>query len=567
MLSRLKLKYQFLVLSFTTVLIAFGLGAIAVYGSRLFAETVAAAETGVGAVRESALSDMYHDGLRGVVLNALVTAERNPAAMSDVVRECDEMSANLVRTWQAVRGLGFGGAIAAKVAAVDKPLKDYVALARAIVGTAVKDRAAAMARLDEFHRYFETLEGALAEATDTIGATVTARQEEAAAASERLRLFALGGALLGVVVALGTYIVVRLSLVRPLTVMIDALLALSKGDLAGDLARTVAARGRRDEIGALGEAIEVFREGMASRHDFAAEQERLRGEAGARQAEMLRRFADDFESSVGRQIDATMHSAVRMQEDARMLASLAEDSSRLTGLVATAADQASRNVGTVAATGEELTSSIAEISRQVGQSSGMSQKAVDEAKSIDARIKSLALAAQQIGVVVSMISDIAGQTNLLALNATIEAARAGEAGRGFAVVASEVKTLASQTAKATDEISAKIRSMQDATNSSVGAIHSIGITIAEMSATAQAIAAAVEEQGAATGEIARSVGEAARSTNDVAGNIAAVNSSAARTLAGAGEIRSCAEELAGRSQTLRQEVAAFLARVRGSEAA
>jgi methyl-accepting chemotaxis protein len=563
MLSRLSLKYQFLIVTGTTMAIALGLGALAISCSALFGQTVVRAEVGLEAVHQSTLADMYHDGLRSVVLDAIVTAERQPEKLSEVESELASMSADLQKAYAAAAGLDYGPDVAAKMVAVKAPLDDYVRLAGSIVGQAKTDRAAALGRLDEFGRYFETLEASLSAATGALQEAVTADQQTAASQSDALGKAAIGGAALGILLAVGLYVVSRISLVRPLTAMIEALLALSKGDLS----RTVSIGQRRDEIGALGGAIEVFREGIASRSALADEQERLRTEASRRQREALRRLADDFERTVGSHIDDALRSASDVKESAHHLASLADEASRQSEKVASAADEASGNVGSVAASGEELMSSIAEIGRQVAQSSDMSRKAVDEAKSIDERIKSLATAAQQIGEVVSLISDIAGQTNLLALNATIEAARAGEAGRGFAVVASEVKALASQTAKATDEISGKIRSMQEATQSSVHAIGSIGLTIADMSSTAQAIAAAVEEQGAATSEIARSVHLAAERTGEVASNIVGVHQSADRTLARAEEIRTATDRLAGLSAKLRGEVSGFLSRVRSDEAA
>src|SRR5207237_1395922 len=212
-----------------------------------------------------------------------------------------------------------------------------------------------------------------------------------------------------------------------------------------------------------------------------------------------------------------------LEAAARTLTKTAEVTQELSGAVAAASEQASANVQSVASATEEMTSSVNEISRQVQESSRIAVEAVKQAQQTDARINELSKAAGRIGDVVKLITAIAEQTNLLALNATIEAARAGEAGRGFAVVASEVKQLASQTAKATDEIGTQIAGMQTATQDSVAAIKEIGGTINRISEIASTIAAAVEEQGAATQEIARNVGEAARGTQQVASNITNVN--------------------------------------------
>jgi methyl-accepting chemotaxis protein len=219
-------------------------------------------------------------------------------------------------------------------------------------------------------------------------------------------------------------------------------------------------------------------------------------------------------------------------------------------------------VQTVAAATEELTSSIQEIGRQVAQSSTMARRAVDEARETDRQIQGLASSAEAIGEVINLITDIAGQTNLLALNATIEAARAGEAGRGFAVVASEVKNLATQTARATDEIGSKITEIQNSTQQAVGAIQNIAQVIEELNQIAAAIAAAVEEQTAATAEIARNVQEASRGTTDVSGNILSVTEAAKETGLAAGQVLDAATVLGRQSQTLNGEVDQFIAQVR-----
>jgi methyl-accepting chemotaxis protein len=221
-------------------------------------------------------------------------------------------------------------------------------------------------------------------------------------------------------------------------------------------------------------------------------------------------------------------------------------------------------VQTVAAAAEQLTASISEISRQVAQSAQRSGQAVADAQRTDVIVRALAEAAEKIGHVVGLISNIAGQTNLLALNATIEAARAGDAGKGFAVVASEVKSLANQTAKATEEIGAQIGQIQAATQEAVLAIQGITGTIEEVSAIAVSIAAAVEEQGAATGEIARNVQQTAKSARDVTTNIAGVNRAATETGLAAGQVLDAAGDLSRQAEQLTREVGGFLAEVRAA---
>jgi methyl-accepting chemotaxis protein len=232
--------------------------------------------------------------------------------------------------------------------------------------------------------------------------------------------------------------------------------------------------------------------------------------------------------------------------------------------VASAAEETSVNVQTVSSGTEELSSSIAEIGRQVITSAQIARKAVDEAGATDATMQGLADNASRISVVVDLIQVIASQTNLLALNATIEAARAGEAGRGFAVVASEVKSLANQTAKATDEIRAQIASMQQVTTSAVGAIRNIGETIGEINEVTTAIAAAVEEQGAATREIARNIQHAAGGTSEVSSNIVGVSTASAEAGSAASEVLSASGALRREADVLRAEIDAFLSNIRAA---
>ena len=278
----------------------------------------------------------------------------------------------------------------------------------------------------------------------------------------------------------------------------------------------------------------------------------------------LEKLAGEFEGSVKGVVDSLSGAAMEMKSSAESMASVADQTSERSSAVATASEQTSANVQTVASAAEELSASVKEIGSQVEKSTSTASRAVDTASQANESISGLAAAGEKIGAVVSMISDIAEQTNLLALNATIEAARAGDAGKGFAVVASEVKSLANQTANATEDISAQITAMQTEINGSVDAIQTVSGIIEEISAVAAAIASAVEEQGAATQEIARNVAEAATGTKEVSRNVARLSEVASETGSTASQVRDASNELSRQGENLSIEVDRFLAAVRST---
>jgi methyl-accepting chemotaxis protein len=320
---------------------------------------------------------------------------------------------------------------------------------------------------------------------------------------------------------------------------------------------------RGDEIGEMSRAVLVFQESMVKAQTL---EEVRRNDEAARETHRttLETLIQDFGTDVDDVVQAVAGSAGEMKATAESLSTTAEETALQTTAVAAAAEEASSNVQTVAAAAEELHASIAEIGRQVAHSADIAGKAVGETKQADANVAALAAAAQKIGEVVQLIQDIASQTNLLALNATIEAARAGEAGKGFAVVASEVKSLATQTAKATEEIAAQIHAIQDATGSVVTAIRGIDTTITEMSEIATAIASAIEEQGAATREIAGNVQQAAAGTNEVSSNIATVTAATSENGAAASQMLENATALSQQADALRQRVDRFVGAVRAA---
>jgi len=460
-----------------------------------------------------------------------------------------------------------------------------IALRKSIGDAKTMDDMADLVGEARGQKYFTEFRTVLSEfqATEAEGMTAKA---EAAKSTVFNTYLVIALCVLGAL-AIGLFLVwfIGNGIANPIRDMTTAMNELAKGNLDAD----IPSADTKDEIGEMAAAMTVFK-------DNAIEAERLRREAEKTEAEQhardaaaaeekqqrerqaeaerlqheeenrknLLELADGFEKSVG-SIAAAVDAAARdMHTSSEQMLQVVEETTSQTSNALGSAEQASNNVQTVASAADEMSSSIREISQQVTQSTRVAGDAVRQAEETHQQIRSLVDSSQKIGEVVALITDIAEQTNLLALNATIEAARAGDAGKGFAVVASEVKNLATQTARATEEISSQIGGIQGATQQSADAIQGITSTIGQMDEISAAIAAAIEEQSASTEEISRSAADASMGTNEVTGSISNVTRSAEETGAAASSILNQSSDLAQRSAELNEEVSAFLKNVRAA---
>jgi methyl-accepting chemotaxis protein len=354
-----------------------------------------------------------------------------------------------------------------------------------------------------------------------------------------------------------SYLIARKTIALPLAAEISAMRELAAGNLSVEVSHAE----RRDEIGDMAEALCVFKASAVERERLETERHREQ-EARNRRQTAIEQLARDFNQSVQGVLQHVSTSAHQLRDSAGSMTAVARETSAQSNVVAAAAERASANVETVAAAADELAAAESEIARQVSRSSQIAANAAEEALRVNAIVTTLSEATGRIGEVIQLINDIAAQTNLLALNATIEAARAGEAGKGFAVVAGEVKHLATQTARATDDIVVQINAVQSVTKEAVSAISGIGHTIEAISESATAIASAVEEQTAATHEIARNVQQASEGTREVTQSITHVNRGASTTGSAAEQVYSTAEHLSRQSEELTAEVANFLRGIR-----
>ena len=554
------IRVKFALVAALMLLMTLASGWISTWSNAALSEALSNNVVLASAIRNQGSADMMHDALRGDVYRALHAARAEPDARAAIESDLKEHLEKLRKDVSENKTLDLPAEVKDGLAALDKPLDEYGKSAASLVAAAFKNSGGVDSQLPEFTKKFEELETAMEQASSLIEAASEDAQKEGEALETRTVLLTRIGIGCTFLLIVGLCIFLFTGVMRPLGAMTAAMNALARGDRSVGIPGTK----RRDEIGSMAKAVQVFKDNAIEMDRLRIEQERQRENAEVLRRQAMIELADQLEAEVQQIVEIVSTAAHETESAAQTVAASVEQTNSQSTAVAAAAEEATANVGSVAAATEELSASFGEVAQQVARAATITRAASSSAAKTDGIVSDLSAVAQRIGDVVKLIGEIAGQTNLLALNATIEAARAGEAGKGFAVVASEVKSLATQTAKATDDISAQITSMQSATAQAVSAVQEINRTVQEIDTISNSIAAAVEEQSAATSEITRNVQQAATGTQDVSTNILGVNQAAGAAGAAASVALNAAGGLRAQTDALTRAVGDFVARLRAA---
>jgi methyl-accepting chemotaxis protein len=513
------------------------------------------------ALRNHTLMDGRMDGLRDDVLRALriANAGADDEAKKELADDMEEQVKDIKDSLAANVAMELPPEIHAGYQKIQGLMDAVLTATDQEVALALSDPKAADAKYDAFDGTFKDVEDAMDDTRTAL------RDTDKSVEADGDKTFAT---VPRVVATVGIIGLVALTLAAFLSTR--AALALLGGTTTSMVKLTenvgtaeIPFLDRKDQIGMIARAMQVFKQSGMDRSRLESERAGEQ-ESQAKRARTIDELTAAFERQVTAVVKTVSTSAGGMQTTAGAMTETAERTASQASAVASASEQASANVQTVASAAEELTASVAEISRQMAESTKIAADAVAQANKSGELVEALSEAAQKIGAVVNLISEIASQTNLLALNATIEAARAGEAGKGFAVVASEVKSLATQTARATEEIASQIGSIQQATGETVRSIGDISAIIERINQITSSVASAVDQQGSATQEIARNVQQASAGTQEVSSNIASVTEAAEQTGQAAGQLRDASKDLTRQAEIMRTEVERYISGVKAA---